>query len=341
MAIDFKAVLEEKKKITYDEIDKYLSIYSEPAGHYAAVKEYPSRKGKALRPTLVLLSCEAFGGNLSKAVKTAASMQTSEDWILTHDDWEDDSDERRGKPALHKLYPPEIAMNAGDALHMVQWKILSDNFDILDQKTARRLFDKMFNIMMVTAEGQYIEMDTIKKNKVDLTDDDFYKIADGKAAWYSIIGPIQLGAIVAGVDDITLNKIAEFGLPAGRAFQIQDDVLNLIGDVKKYGKEIGGDILEGKRTLIMVHLLRTCKSEEKKKITDILAKSRAQKTEEDKLYILNLMQQYGSIEYARTKAREFAQQALTSFKKNFSNLPGKNAAEALAAGIEFIVTRDK
>jgi len=341
MTIDFKAILEEKKKITYDEIEKYLSRYKEPAGHYAAVKEYPSRKGKALRPTLVLLACEAFGGDPSKAVKAAASMQTSEDWILTHDDWEDESDERRGKPALHKLYPPGIAMNAGDALHMIQWKILSDNFDILDHKTARRLYDRLFDILMITAEGQYLEMEMIKKNKVDLTDEDFYKVADGKAAWYSIIGPIQLGAIIAGQSDDILKKIAEFGLPAGRAFQIQDDVLNLIGDVKKYGKEIGGDILEGKRTLILVHLLRTCTLEEKNKITTILAKSRTGKTEEEKQFILSLMQKYGSIEYARAKAREFAQQSLASFKKNFSNLPGKNAADALAAGIEFIVTRDK
>jgi len=341
MTIDFKAVLEEKKKITYDEIEKYLSRYSEPAGHYAAVKEYPSRQGKGLRPTLLLLACEAFGGNPAQAVKTAASMQASEDWILTHDDWEDASDERRGKPALHKLYPPEIAINAGDALHMVQWKILSDNFDILDYKIARKVYDRMFEILMTTAEGQFIEMDAIKKNKVDLTDDDFYKIADGKAAWYSIIGPIQLGALVAGASDADLKKIAEVGLPAGRAFQIQDDVLNLIGDVKKYGKEIGGDVLEGKRTLIMVHLLRTCTPEEKKKITSILAKSRSEKTEEEKQYIIGLMQKYGSIEYARVKAREFAQQSLSSFKKNFSNLPGKNAADALAAGLEFIVTRDK
>ena len=340
MAIDFKAALEEKKKITYDEIEKYLPT-KEPKGHYDAVKEYPSRKGKALRPTLLLLACEAFGGNPSNAVKTAAAMQTSEDWLLIHDDFEDDSDERRGKPALHKMYGSEIAVNAGDALHMMQWKMLADNICVLNEKTVKRLFDTMYDFLMVTAEGQYVEMSFIRDKKVDITDEDFYRIADGKAAWYSIIGPIQLGAIIAGASDSDLKKIAEFGLPAGRAFQIQDDVLNLIGDVKKYGKEIGGDVLEGKRTLIFAHLIRSCSPDEKKKIIGIYLKPRTEKTEEEKEYVISLMHKYKSIEYARQKAREFANQALASFKKNFSKLPGRQAAEILAAGIEFIVTRDK
>jgi geranylgeranyl diphosphate synthase type II len=176
---------------------------------------------------------------------------------------------------------------------------------------------------------------------MEMSDELFYKIADGKSAWYSIVGPIQLGAIVAGASDEDLAKIAEFGVPAGRAFQIQDDVLNLIGDVNKYGKEIGGDILEGKRTLVFAHLMRSCAPQEKAKVAEIYLKKREEKTEEDKEYVLSLMHKYGSIEYARQKARDFAKNALDSFKKNFSNLPGKKAAAELAAGIEFIVTRDR
>lgn len=340
MDIDFTKVLAEKKDITYNEIFKYLPD-KEPKEHYQSVREYPSRKGKALRPTLLLLSCEAFGGDPSKAVKTAAAMQTSEDWILIHDDIEDHSDERRGKPALHKMYGEEIAINTGDALHMVQWKILSDNIGFLDNRIVRKLFDKMFEVLMVTAEGQYLEIKTMRDSPMEMSDELFYKIADGKSAWYSIVGPIQLGAIIAGASDEDLAKIAEFGVPAGRAFQIQDDVLNLIGDVKKYGKEIGGDILEGKRTLVFAHLMRNCIPQEKAKVAEIYLKKREEKTEEDKEYVLSLMHKYGSIEYARQKARDFAKNALDSFKKNFSNLPGKKAAAELAAGIEFIVTRDR
>ncbi|MEM2974779.1 MAG: polyprenyl synthetase family protein, partial [Candidatus Micrarchaeia archaeon] len=288
MAVDFKSILEEEKRITYEEIAKYLPD-REPKGHYDAVREYPLRQGKALRPALLLLACEAFGGDPRKAIKTAAAMQTSEDWLLIHDDWEDDSEERRGKPALHKLVGNEIAINAGDALHIIQWRIMSDNIGFLDNHTVKRLFDTMYNFLMITAEGQFIEIETIKKNKIDFTEEDFYRIVDGKAAWYSIIGPIQLGAIIAGADDATLEKIADFGLPAGRAFQIQDDVLNLIGDPKKYGKEIGGDILEGKRTLILVHLIRSCTPEEKERIAAIYSKPRQQKTEQEKEYVLNLM----------------------------------------------------
>jgi len=339
MAVDFLAVSREKRDLTYAEIYKHIPD-KEPKGHYDAVREYPLRKGKGIRPTFLLLACEAWGGDPAKALKTAAAMQLSEDWLLVHDDFEDHSDERRGKPALQKIYGDEIAVNAGDALHLLQWKVLSENFGILDEKTIKRVFDKMCSILLTTAEGQFIEMDAIRKQKMNFTEEDFYRIADGKAGWYTVIGPIQLGAIIAGADDKTLDKIAEVGLPAGRAFQIQDDVLNVAGDVKKYGKEIGGDILEGKRTLMFAHLMKNCTPDERRRVAEIYSKRREDKTEDEKMFVIKLMKKTGSIEYARQKSREFAETAKKAMNKHFSKLPGAQARDALLAGLEFIVSRD-
>src|SRR3989337_1348263 len=118
-------------------------------------------------------------------------MQTSEDWILIHDDIMDKSEESRGRPALHKIYGLNIAINAGDTLHIIMWKMLRDNFDILDEQTAKRVYDKMYEFLVRTAEGQYYEESWIKYNKIDMTAEDYFRLVDTKAGWYTIVWPMQ------------------------------------------------------------------------------------------------------------------------------------------------------
>src|SRR3989344_3960571 len=121
---DFTSVLKEKKPAVYETILRYLPNPEKTwvEEHWKAVRDYPDRQGKYIRPTLVLLMCEMLGGDSEKALLTAAAMQTSEDWILNHDDIQDKSEERRGKPTLHRIYGLNIALNAGDASHMIMWK---------------------------------------------------------------------------------------------------------------------------------------------------------------------------------------------------------------------------
>ncbi len=338
-AIDFMSVLKIKREIVWKEIQKYLPD-KEPKGHYKMIREYPERRGKYVRPSLVLLSCEAFGGDPAKALLTAAAMQVSEEWLLIHDDVEDDSDERRGKPCLHKMYGKELAINAGDALHLIMWRIIGDNIKLLGNETGFRIFDKFYDIFLVTCEGQYLECSWIHDNKIDISEEEYYKMIDAKAGLYTISGPIQLGAIVAGVSDDVIKKIEEFGIPFGRAFQITDDTLNLSGEYEKYGKEIGGDILEGKRTLILIHLLRNCTEEEKEKVVRIYSKKREDKTKDDISYVINLMKKYGSIDYAKAKAREFAKQSKEIFDRNFKDLPETDAKKIIRIAIDFVVNRE-
>jgi len=148
MSIGFEQVLFEKRDEVWPVIKKYLDSlvdfpdfcqipakYSSMAElHQKMVADYPERKGKYLRPSLVLLTALAMGFPEEKALLTAAAMQTSEDWILNHDDIEDDSLQRRGKPALHKIYSKELAINAGDGLHILMWKMLLDNLKISSAK---------------------------------------------------------------------------------------------------------------------------------------------------------------------------------------------------------------
>ena len=340
MAIDFLQVLKERKPRIYEKICEYLPNKF-PEEHYKMVRDYPDRQGKYLRPVLLLLSNEMFGGKEENALLTAAAMQTSEDWILNHDDIEDGSEERRGKPALHKIHGIELALNAGDALHMIMWKMFFDNIEILGLERAKKIFNLMYDILLYVCEGQYLDISWITYKKVDITEEEYYKMIDEKAGSYTIYGPMQLGAAAAGATEEQVNSIKEWGIPFGRAFMIHDDVLNLTADKEKYGKEIGGDILEGKRTLMLIHLLKNCTKEEKKKVIDIYLKKREEKTEEEKNYVIDLMKKYGSIDYAHKKSLEFANEAKKTFDKNASMLKDSFAKRAIRAGIDFVVTREK
>ncbi len=335
--MDFLKILEEHKEKVFDLLIKEIP-QKEPAGHYNILRDYPLRKGKYLRPFLVLSTNEMFGGNMDKALNTAVAMQLSEEWILIHDDIEDDSDIRRGKQALHKIYGIPIAVNAGDALYLIMMNVLRKNREILGDDMTFEIIDIMYNSLERTAAGQYMEMYWTENVKEDFSDDDFYNIVEGKTCLYSIITPMILGARIAGVDAERLKFIQPFGDAIGKAFQIQDDVLNLTGDEKIYGKEIAGDIREGKLTLMFAHVIKNCGNDDKRKIIEIYRKKRTDKTDDDVMYVLNLMNKYKSIDYAREKANEFANKAREIFVGATADI-NNTSKDVLLNLIDFIITR--
>ena len=287
--------------------DRYKPLFDE---HWDIITDYPSRRGKYLRPALVMLMAEAMSGSSEKAVYTATAMQMSEDWILIHDDWEDGSLERRGKPALHRLVSSEISVNAGDTLHECMHRVLSENYRLLDVDLARRVQHEFFLMLGRTFFGQYAEIKWTQDNKQDITDDDVLFTVSGKTVYYTVAGPLRLGAILAGATDEQLQRIYEFSYPLGLCFQIRDDVLDLTGDFEGQKKQSLNDIYEGKRTLILLHLLRHCTVQEHQYVEEILGKPREQKTEKEVQYIRSLMDTYGSIRFAEAEAERYSQQAL-------------------------------
>ncbi|HET7099083.1 MAG TPA: polyprenyl synthetase family protein [Patescibacteria group bacterium] len=235
-----KDTLQKTKDLVWPEIEKYLKdpaypiqfaipdSYKDEANLYWKInREYPERKGKYLRPTLVLLTAQAFGIQNKKVVKTAASMQVSEDWILIHDDIEDKSEIRRGKPTLQKMYGDELAINAGDSLHVIMWKMVND-------VGITEINEEFYKMILRTTLGQAIEQ-IWTNSKVNIDDDKYFFVADSKSAYYSIAGPMRLGAILGGANARQMDDITEFGLHLGRCFQLVDDLLDLEQD-KKEGK---------------------------------------------------------------------------------------------------------
>lgn len=338
--IDFVNKLEKLKKPVWKKIQTYLPD-KYPKEHYKIVREYPQRQGKYFRPGLVLLATEMFGFKKEKAILTATAMQTSEDWLLIHDDCLDHSEERRHRSTLNKKYGNELAINAGDGLHIIMWKMLGDNVRLLGEKKGWQIFDKLNDILLTTIEGQYLELDWLRKKRMAITERQYYQMIYRKTGYYTVTGPLQLGAIAAGASNKELKKIKEWAIPFGCAFQIWDDVMNLTTANHSQGKEKAGDILEGKRTLILTHLLRKCLAREKDYITAIYAKPREKKTKKDKKYILALMGKYQSLDFAKKTAKDFSKKAKKLFNKNTSHLTDSYAKKTIREGIDFVVNRQR
>lgn len=318
-----------------DAVHKYSK---EDEYFWKMVMDYPERQGKYVRPTLVMLVAEAMGVPRDKAALTACAMQCSEDWILVHDDIEDNSIERRGKPAAHRLYGLEQSLNAADALHIIMWKMIFDNYKLIGNEKGEKIFDEFQKMLIRTVMGQSVEIKWTQENRLDLTDDDAFFVIGGKTAYYTIAGPLRLGAILGGASEAQLKSLFDFGIPLGRCFQIRDDLLDLTSDFEGQKKQIGNDIFEGKRTIMILHLVRNIKGKDREKLISILNKKREEKTQDEVNWVIEAMKKYGSLEYGQKLAEKLAEEAKDNFEK-LTWIPEGEAKQKLKMAIDFILTR--
>ncbi|MCL4364782.1 MAG: polyprenyl synthetase family protein [Candidatus Marsarchaeota archaeon] len=338
--MDFKDYVSRNKDGIYSKIMEYLPV-KDPKDHYRIVREYSERRGNYRRPGLLMLCGELFGSSAQDLILPAAAMQLSEDWILIHDDVEDNSELRRGKPALHRIYGNEIAINAGDAVHIAMWKMLKDY--MVQSRQGSKLFDKFYNMLEYTVAGQYIETNFVfnTRSMKSATEDLYLRIIDSKTCYYSVYGPMQLGAIAAGQGNDILGLLKKIGEPAGKAFQIIDDVLDMTADEKEFGKKRYGDLYEGKLTLIMLQTYKNATEREKVLIDSIYGKRREEKTLQDINTLVELVDKYGCIDYARSVAEKHGIAAMNEIKKSEKVLPSNEYVQTLLSAIEELYTREK
>ncbi len=297
---------------------------------YAMMREYPSRPGKMIRSKLLIASAIAHGAKLEQALALAAALELFQNWVLIHDDIEDDSDERRGKPALHRLYPTALAINAGDALHIYMWQVVH-------QAGVAGAFEEFLEMIHRTAEGQHMDLAWVAQARWDVSPSDYLEMVRLKTARYTVVSPLKLGALAAGC--VPDERLELAGLDLGVAFQIRDDVLNLDGDFASYGKEIAGDIFEGKRTLMLLHMLERLAPAEKSEVVHILEKPRLQKTTAEVKQILVLMRALGSIDFAQSVASDFETRGLDLLAHALADLPVQAAALEILETARSFVTR--
>jgi geranylgeranyl diphosphate synthase type II len=313
----------------------------EPQRHlYAPLASYLSRTGKGVRPALCLATCRAFGGNASDALASATAIEMLHNAFLVHDDIEDESDLRRGLPTLHAEHGVPIAVNAGDMLTALSIRILRDNLPALGLPLTWRVYDEFEHLMRESLEGQAMELGWVRDNRCDVTDEDYLRMVLKKTCWYSFIHPCRIGALIATKDRVDLDRFNRFGCYLGTAFQIQDDLLNLTGDERRYGKEIGGDLLEGKRTLMLIHLLRQLDAREAARVSTYLGQPRTCRSARDAQWILNLMRSRGSLDHARRVARQLAGASIFEFTRAFRDVPESDDETFLRHVISYMVSRD-
>ncbi len=339
--------LQEEMKRTKQRVDRLIldellpksSDVKEVDLLYSMMRDYPSRPAKGMRPFLCVTTCRAAGGTEDDAILTAACIELFQNWILIHDDIEDGSELRRGEPALHRKYSEALALNTGDALHARMWEALLRNEPKLGPKITIAVLGEFCHMVNQTTEGQHMELGWVAGRRWDLGEKDYFEMCVRKTSWYTIAGPCRLGAIVAGAGTRTLDGLREFGLDLGVAFQIQDDALNLVGDQKKYGKAKSDDILEGKRTLILLHLLKSATQSERDRVISIMNKSRKAKTPSEVSYVLSLIDRYDAVGFARKRAAELLKRALANLKGIQWN-GDRGAADMLTSFAKFAVERE-
>jgi geranylgeranyl diphosphate synthase, type II len=305
------------------------------ARFYALLRDYPARGGKRLRGRFVLAATRAHGGDAARAMAPAAALELFQNWVLVHDDIEDDSDERRGAPALHRQVGAPIAINVGDAMHVYMWALLLDlkKDERFDADAIRREFVRLIHR---TAEGQHLDLAWVHGGRFHVDEADYLKMVTLKTSWYTVIGPLNLGAHASGrTPDPAFET---YGARLGAAFQIRDDVLNLTPGVA-IGKEFAGDLFEGKRTLVLAHLFAHATPDEAGEAEALLARPRPAKRPEDVARLLALIERHGSLRHAQAVAEREADAALTGLREAFAVLPDAAAAEALWAQLATLAHR--
>ena len=300
-----------KKKIAV-RMDYYLKRnFGSKTLAYDLLADYPTRPGKGIRPLFCLAAAASVGGDYNKAIDTATSIELLHNSFLIKDDIVDQSIYRRGDLTLNRKYGLALAANAGDAVKILAMSPLIDNLSSIGVRKSLQIIMEIQETARRSVEGQIKELTFVKDNRVDLTAEDYFNICENKTCWYTIITPCRTGIII-GLDDASpkeLDAITRYALYIGIAFQITDDTLNLTASQGLYGKEIDGDILEGKRTLMLIHTLSSCEAKEKERVRKILGRPREVKTDADVEYVKSLMQKYEAIEYAVKIAKQFASKA--------------------------------
>jgi geranylgeranyl diphosphate synthase type II len=204
--------------------------------------------GKRIRPTLLMLSCEAFGGNAQDALPAAAAVEMFHNFTLLHDDIMDNASVRRGKPSVAAEWGNNVAILSGDAMMIYSYRLLSQ----VPAHLLPRVMEIFTTIALQVCEGQQYDMDFETRQKVSVVE--YMNMIELKTS-VLLAGAASIGAVLGGASDADSRKIYRYALELGLAFQLQDDLLDSYGREEELGKKIGGDILEGKKTCLMLNAM--------------------------------------------------------------------------------------
>ena len=336
---NFQRQLSAWRDLTLGEINASLPSH-EPRRHlYDLIRTHLSRSGKGIRPALCIATAKAFGGKETNALPSAAALEMLHNAFLVHDDVEDGSELRRNSPTMVAEHGVPLAVNTGDAMNALSIRLLRRNLPLLGAPTAIRIYEEIDTLLVESLEGQAMELGWIRDNDTRVGASDYLRMTLKKTCRYSFIHPMRIGALVADGERTDLERFDRLGFFAGAAFQIQDDVLNLIGD-RRYGKEIGGDLMEGKRSLILAHLFEQVSGREADTLRDFLGRPRERRLPREVGWIYELLRRHGSIEYAQQASRDLAAAAVAEFETAFAGTRDDEAKQFVRQILDYVVERE-
>lgn len=262
--------------------------------------------GKRLRPFLVLISAKAVGGKFSLVYNAALAVEILHNFTLIHDDIMDNADIRRGRASLHKKYDENIAILSGDNLMAVSYLYLTKDC----KNNINEIVDNFTQGIIEICEGQSYDKDFEVRKDVSI--DEYLMMIQKKTAALAEMC-CYIGAKIVGGKNSEVQNMAEFGRNLGLAFQLQDDLLDITGDQQKFGKLVGGDLIEGKKTYLFLKALEKAKGEDKKLLKAVIDKKGIRKNQVDKYR--RLYEKLGVFEDAKKEIRKYSKNALKCVQK--------------------------
>jgi geranylgeranyl diphosphate synthase type II len=314
---------------------------------YDLLADYPFREGKGLRPAICLAACRAAGGHTDQVLTSATALELFHNAFLVHDDVEDGSRFRRGRATLFEQHGVPVAINVGDATNVLAMGVLLENAARIGVRRTLLVLREVERMARESVEGQAIELAWIGAGEFDLDDRDYVRMAYKKTCWYTVIAPLRIGVICgaaggasAPLDD-ELAPLIELGHLAGIAFQITDDLLNLEADEAVYGKEQSGDLWEGKRTVMLLHFVRSARGATRARALDVLRTPRPAKRAADVAWLHGAMREAGSLEHGRRLARAYSERALEHDGRGFPWFEENDDRRFLREMLLYVIDRVK
>lgn len=297
-------------------LNKLLPAGTRPLPLTQASKHLIRAGGKRLRPCLTLACCEVVGGKAENILEAAAAFELLHTFSLIHDDIMDHSDLRRGVKTVHRIWGEPMAILAGDALFAKVFEALSMNAARmgLEGRKVTELFRMVSRASFELSRGQ--AMDMLFSQRHTLKEEEYVEMVSLKTGALMQASAAS-GALLGGGTPSQVQRLGEYGKNLGIAFQIQDDILGLVGEEDKLGKPVGSDLVEGKRTLVISFALEVLKGEERRKLLGILGNPSATREEVEK--VISLLEERGVLEKTRKRAMEFSERArklLRGFKRS-------------------------
>lgn len=324
--VELKGVLDGRHSPMYDMMRYHLGWADEKG------RLLDSSAGKALRPTLCLLACEAVGGTYTKALPAAAAIELVHNFSLIHDDIQDNDRERRHRPTVWSVWGKPQAINAGTAMRVAASLALARlgecGVPAQKQLQAQRLMDESCLEMI---EGQYLDLSYESRLDVGVTE--YLEMIERKTAAL-IACSLELGALLGSDDRRVADGFRSFGRNLGMAFQIRDDVLGIWGDEKKTGKPRGSDIRRKKKSLPVVYALEKAQGRAKAELTGIYQDGAIDDNSLDK--VLGILDDVQAEAQAQSLAEMYSRRALAEIEK-VALLPG--AHHSLVEMTHFLVER--